>query len=90
MILLFEAVADNTFEVVARFTGPPDSESIESANVADVDGDGRQEIVIERNTTVTIYENTAENTWVECWSADVVYFGAKVIFAGDHDQDGKE
>ena len=59
-----------------------------SANIADVDGDGNREIVIAVGTQVTLYQNTADNTWQQIWEGTADTFNTKVG-VGDHDQDGK-
>lgn len=88
ILYIFEAVADNDFEVVATFVVPPDGN--ESAAVADVDGDGRLEIVFGSGPQIYIYQNTGNNSWQEIWSESAAYFDNRFICAGDHDQDGKE
>jgi hypothetical protein len=90
---VFEAVGDDEYEIVATFIRPNTVEAYSSANVADVDGDGRKEIVFGTAWSVTIYRNTGDDAWTEIWSEDwwseqvgpVEYIGA-----GDHDRDGKD
>ncbi|HKQ63317.1 MAG TPA: VCBS repeat-containing protein [Candidatus Polarisedimenticolaceae bacterium] len=90
VVFLFEAVADNTIQRVATFTGPMSAESWTTAEVADVDGDGHGEIVIGVAPNIKIYKNTGDNAWMEIWTGNTVYFDSRMIAAGDHDQDGKE
>jgi hypothetical protein len=93
---VFEAVSDNEFQLVASFvrTDPAGTKWFAvAANVADVDGDGRKEIVFGTTNSVTIYQNTGDNAWEEIWS--VSFASADVgpivsIGAGDHDGDGKD
>jgi hypothetical protein len=90
---VFEAVADDDLQIVATLVRPNTVEAYSSANLADVDGDGRREIVFGTAWSVTIYENTGDDAWTQIWSADwqsdqvgpVEYLGA-----GDHDRDGKD
>jgi hypothetical protein len=83
-----ELFGDNQAEVVTTFTLPASGDSYTSANVADVDGDGRKEIVVATGSIVKIYENTGDNAWAEIWSGSGNSIQA--IGAGDHDQDGKD
>ena len=90
---VFEAVADNDFQIVATLIRPNSVEAYSSANIADVDGDGRKEIVFGTAWSVAIYENTGDNAWSEIWSED--WQSEQVgplqsIGAGDHDADGKD
>lgn len=90
VLFLFEGVSNDNFEIVATFSGPEDLESLTTANVADVDGDGNREIVIGVAPDIRIYKNTGDNSWQEVWSANSVYFDNRMIGVGDHDRDGKE
>jgi hypothetical protein len=84
---LFEATADNAFEPVADFIqGPIGIANYTSIAVADVDGDGKREIVLGR-TGLKIYRNGGDNEWHEVWSTGAAI---RSIGAGDHDQDGKD
>lgn len=90
VLFLFEAVADNTLERVATFTGPIDLQSTTTATLADIDGDGNREIVIGVAPNIKVYKNTGDNLWEQIWAGTSVYFDSRVVAAGDHDQDGKE
>jgi hypothetical protein len=85
---ILESVGDNAVEIVETLVSVnPGFDS--SANVADVDGDGRREIVFGLENVVAIYENVGDNLWNE------VFVGAdgesiKAVGAGDHDEDGKD
>ncbi len=86
---VFEAVADNAFQIVVTLIRPGSVSGHCAANVADVDGDGHREIVFASGTSVVaIYENDGDNSWQEIWSGP----GTQVesIGAGDHDGDGKD
>jgi hypothetical protein len=90
---VLEAVGDNALQIVATFTQQNTLEAQSSATVADVDGDGRREIVFATTWSVTIYENTGDDAWHQIWSkagggvGPVNYLG---LGAGDHDGDGKD
>jgi hypothetical protein len=87
VVRLFETTADNTFEPVADFVqGPVSVTDTTSIAVADVDGDGKREVVLGRSG-VKIYRNVGDNAWAEVWSAPAKI---RAIGAGDHDKDGKE
>lgn len=89
VLFLFEAVADNDFQVVATFTGPFDAKSASSAAIADVDGDGDREIVI-AVVDVTIYKSAGNDSWKPIWTGNNLHQPNWMLGAGDHDQDGKE
>ena len=84
---VFEVVGDNEVQVVATLSRS-DSNFLSDANVADVDGDGRKEIVFGSTWGFSIYQNSGDNTWSEIWSGPAGPIES--IGAGDHDQDGKE
>jgi len=89
VLLLYEVSGDNQFEVVAAFKKPYGVIFGEKARVADVDGDGRPEIVFgAEGNSVWIYRNVGDNAWQEIWSAPISAT-TTVIGAGDHDGDGK-
>ena len=90
---VFEAVADNEFEIVTSIIRSNTVEGYCDAAVADVDGDGRREIVFSTTWSVTIFENTGDDTWSEIWSANWANDGVgpvEQLGAGDHDGDGKD
>jgi hypothetical protein len=90
---VFEAIADNEFEIVSTFQRPSANEGYSDAVVADVDGDGKREIVFSTTWKVTILENVGDNLWSEIWAADWDSDGVGPVVrlgAGDHDGDGKE
>lgn len=89
VVYLLESVGDDDVEVIATFVDPLASEEHTSVAVADVDGDGRQEIVIGTGTEVRIFRNVGDDAWDQIWSASVAYFFNQRIGAGDHDGDGK-
>ena len=68
---VFEAVADNDFQIVATFIRSNTTEAYSSANIADVDGDGRKEIVFGTASNVAIYENIGDNAWEEIWDVSL-------------------
>jgi len=84
---ILEATGDNRLQDVALLVRP-NGNSYSSAAVADVDGDGRREIVFGTHNQVAIYENDGDNSWHEIWSGA----GSEVesIGAGDHDADGMD
>ena len=84
---VFEAVADNDFQIVATFSQSNGAEGYSSANVADVDGDGQKEILFATTWNFSIYQNIGDNTWGEIWSGPAGPIES--IGAGDHDEDGK-
>ncbi len=88
VFVLFEAVADDTFEIVATFAKPMDLQDRSSVNVADLDGDGRREIIVGAGPTIWVYENVGDNSWAEIGSFGG--FNIRHIYAGDHDRDGKD
>jgi hypothetical protein len=88
VLLVLESIGDNEVEIVATFIQPASGDFYTSANVADVDGDGRREIVFATGSVVKIYENVGDNAWAEIWSGSGGSIQA--IGAGDHDQDGKD
>jgi hypothetical protein len=89
---VFEAIADNEFEIVTTIIQPSAAEGYCDAAVADVDGDGRREIVFSTTWSVTIYENTGfiwSEIWSANWASDAVG-PVEQLGAGDHDGDGKD
>lgn len=90
VMFVIEAVGNDLVETVAVFTAPIGAESVTSVNVADVDGDGKQEIVIGTGTLVRIFKNVGNDAWEEIWAAEVAHLDNRFIGAGDHDGDGKE
>jgi len=89
LLLLEPTAGPYQFEVVAAFSKPYGVVSGQDAQVADVDGDGRKEIIFgAEGNAVWIYRNTGDNTWQEIWSAPVNANFVN-IGAGDHDGDGK-
>jgi hypothetical protein len=89
VLLLFEASADNKFDMIEAFSQPYGSLSGgDGANTADVDGDGIKEIVQASGNTLRLHRSTGDNTWEEIWSASTGDLGS--IGAGDHDADGKD
>ena len=85
---VFEVIEDDDFQIVATFTRPNSANAYSDANVADVDGDGRKEILFSTTWGFSIYQNTGNDTWHEIWSGPAGPIES--IGAGDHDQDGKE
>ncbi len=85
---IFEPDAAGEPVIVGTLTVPCSGDFYTSANVADVDGDGRREIVYATGSVVKIYENVGDNAWQVIWSGA----GSSIqsIGAGDHDQDGKD
>jgi len=90
VMFLFEAVGDSQFEVAHLFLtsyGPFTGGS--SAAIADLDGDGKREIILASGFVMRIYRNTGDNAWEEIWTGPTGP-DLDVIGAGDHDADGKE
>ena len=87
VLFVWEATGDDQFEVVSTFAQVAELEGGQSAAVADVDGDGRAEIIFGGGATVSIYQNTGDNTWQEVWSIPALNNFS--VGAGDHDGDGK-
>jgi hypothetical protein len=89
VLFLFESVGDNQFQVVHTFLHEYGSLAGGSgAAVADVDGDGKREVIFGSGYTLRIHRNTGDNSWGEIWSGNVGSIYS--IAAGDHDADGKE
>ena len=86
---VFEAVADDTVEIVATLVRPISNGFYSSAAVADVDGDGRKEIIFGTHWDVAIYRNTGDNAWQEIWVSPSGAGPVQSIGAADHDRDGK-
>jgi hypothetical protein len=78
-------MADNDFQIVASFSLPMGL-GYSRANVADVDGDGSQEIVFGTDQVLKIYSNVGDNAWHEIWTGSG---SVRSIGASDHDGDGK-
>ncbi len=89
-LLIVEFPSDNSSEVVAVLEAPTDLEYTTSGTVADIDGDGRRELVVAAGPMVSIYESVAEDTWQVLWSGAVAHWDNRQIFAGDLDRDGKD
>jgi hypothetical protein len=91
---VFEAVANDDYQVVATLIRSNTVEAYSSANLADVDGDGKREIAFGTAWSVTLYVNSGDNAWAHpVWSVDWWNDGAgpiEYIGAGDHDADGKD
>lgn len=97
VLRVFEAVGDNDFQIVATLTRPmPSIWNRTGANVADVDGDGKREIVFGAGQKLSIYRNTGDNMWERVWDLTACPANSegcikdRSIGAGDHDGDGKE
>jgi hypothetical protein len=92
VLYIFESVGNNQVDVVATLLQNNGAEAYTSAEVADVDGDGRFEIVFATTWVVSIHENVGNDSWEQIWSAN---WGAdaagpmQYVAAGDHDGDGK-
>ena len=87
VLFIWEAVGNDQFEVVSTFVQVAELEGESSAAAADVDGDGRAEIIFGGGATVKIYQNTGDNTWQDVWSIPAL--NNYSVGAGDHDGDGK-
>lgn len=73
VIQVLESTADDSFEVVASFVQPyGTNESSSLADVADVDGDGRKEVIIGSGKTLRVYRNAGDNAWTEWGSTTVL------------------
>jgi hypothetical protein len=86
VLYVFEATGDNAFVPVKTLVLPLGL-GYSRANVADVDGDGKQEIVFGTDAGDTLYRNTGDNAWEAIWSSTGAAFS---IGTGDHDGDGKD
>ncbi len=87
MAHLFEVVSDNNFEIVATFGNPFGDAHFPVAAVADVDGDGRREIVLGSGNTLRIYANSGALGWTQIWAKTMNLWN---LATGDIDADGKE
>jgi FG-GAP-like repeat len=89
VLYVFEAVGDNEVEITDSITRFDTLTSYSAANVADVDGDGKKEIVF-ATSGFSIYRNEGSG-WVEIWSGGGPTVGSiSSIDVGDHDRDGKD
>jgi hypothetical protein len=57
--------------------------------VADVDGDGKREILHGTENAFSVYRNTGNDAWEQIWSGATPGSGFQWFGAGDHDGDGK-
>jgi hypothetical protein len=87
---VFESTGDNEVEIVASFTKPAGQAGYAAAAVADVDGNGRKEIVFGTTSLVSIYKNLGDDTWEQIWLNVQNVGPVESIGAGDHDRDGKD
>jgi hypothetical protein len=89
VLFLFEAVGDNQFQVVHVFLQPYGSlAGGRGAVIADVDGDGKREVIFASGYVLRMYRNTGDNSWQEIWTGATGELYS--MGAGDHDADGKE
>jgi len=85
---VYEAVGNNDIQLVETFAYPFGSLDGDTVlTVADVDGDGRAEIVLGSGNLVRIQKNIADNSWTEISRISTGW--VRGAGAGDHDQDGK-
>jgi hypothetical protein len=87
VLYVFEAQSNDSFEVVASFILPRNVQLDSEADVADLDADGKKEIVFGSGNQVAVYQNTGDNQWTEVWT-DVA--NIESLNAGDHDGDGAQ
>lgn len=90
---VFEANGNDSFQRIALIVKPASSEGSSTAAVADLDGDGRREIVMSTGSAMYIFESSGNNKFTEIWSGNAASHGigpVRSIGAGDHDGDGKE
>ncbi len=87
---LYEANGDNSFVMVSdvfRILGGFWDNT--AANVADVDGDGRKEIIVSMGATLKVYKNSGDNLWSEAWVYSAAGDG-RSIGANDLNRNGRE
>lgn len=89
VLQLFEAAGDDDYVLRQSFAYPLDLKDHSGLNVADLDGDGRREIILAVGPLVRILERSGEDTWE---LADTIDTGddTYTIGAGDYDLDGLE
>jgi hypothetical protein len=85
ILYVFEAQADDEFEIVSTFSLPRDIFLDAGAAVADVDADRQNEIVFGSGSLVRVYRNRGDNAWEEVWADTAT---VEAVGAGDHDGDG--
>ena len=84
---MFETQSDNEFEIVASFSLPRNPEYDSGVEIADINADGKNDIVFASGELVVVYENTGDNSWEPVW-ADTG--NVEHLAAGDHDGDGAQ
>lgn len=87
VLFIYEAVGDDEFALVSTFVQPAELEGESSATIADVDGDGRPEIIFGAGSSFKVYRNTGDDAWEEVWDTPAAHNYR--VGAGDHDMDGK-
>ena len=87
ILYVFETLSDDTFEIVASFSLPRNPQLDAGAEIADVDADGKKEIVFASGEFVAVYQNTGDNTWDQVW---IDAARNEDLGAGDHDGDGAQ
>jgi hypothetical protein len=88
VLLVFEADADDAFGVVAAMAIPMGAIDDLGLVIADVDADGKKEIVLGVGKQVHVFRNTRDNAWNEVWQGAASIKNS--VGAGDHDGDGAE
>jgi hypothetical protein len=85
---VLECTGNDAYQVVTTLSRPNTINAYTSAAVADVDGDGKREIVFATTNSVALYRNVGDNAYELIWSGT----GGPIqsVGAGDHDQDGKD
>lgn len=89
VFFLFESAGDNSIRLAHTFTGPMDSGDWSQGAVADVDGDGKREIILGIAPSVWIYKNVGDDAWELVWTGTTLWSNSTRLGAGDHDGDGK-
>lgn len=96
---VFEAIADNTFQQVAEFKKSIDASGDTSINVGDLDGDGKNEVIMTSENVaaqdqVYVFKDSGNHqfseVWTHTWSRPAtVAQWLDSVGVGDHDGDGK-
>ncbi len=87
ILYVFEVQSNDDFEIVATLSLPRNISYNSGAEVADVDADGKKEIVFASGEFIAVYQNTGDNSWEQIWIAPAKI---KKLGVGDLDGDGAQ